>query len=42
LFERHLLLDSVVDPFLASSGQKFDAATRSVPDSPHGPLPPAD
>jgi starch phosphorylase len=32
LFERHLLLDSVIDPSLASARQKFVAAARSVRD----------
>ena len=32
LFERHLLLDAVIDPSLAGTRQKFEAAARSVRD----------
>ena len=32
LFERHLLLDAVIDPSLAGIRQKFEAAARSVRD----------
>jgi glycogen phosphorylase len=32
LFERHLLLDTVIDPKLAGARQKFEAAARSIRD----------